>query len=776
MWQFCAMCTKLPPTDRAVLTTEPRAYRYGTPTRTSGVQPKFCSRNNLSSRMRITSAFFAVLAVLFHSGSGLGAVPVTVDVDASPSAFANATAFPPYWKRSFGSGHARLTLRDDWRAHFRLAVDELGMRGVRHHGMFDDDMGPVVVGKSHDAAPVYSYNFSLLEESWKYQLSLGTKPILEFSFMPAVLAGCTWTSPSTGTVINPGFAPCRSTTMAYKGITELPTEWEAWHDLVVATVRHAVALHGVEEVRTWDMEVWNELWGVSFPDHYMTLYNASATAVKAVDPSLRVGGPATAQVQHVRDFATAADSMGAPYDFVSTHMYPTDPQCPKRIEDGWSPDCFTEHVKAARSSLPNTTPFYLTEYNVGCCLGYSQHDTSAAAAFIFRQVPALAGHVDVLSWWTFTDVFEEGGLPKQEFQDIYGLMTYHGVRKPGWRAFQLLHEHAGKARLAVDVTGDYTRIAPSSAAAAVASATCAADTQLFNATDFMGHDLLPESEHLILPTSSDCCAACANNTACGYWSYGQPGGRLAGRCYLKDKSASLNGKGSHDPFMVSGVDPSRLTQKCVTENATNMQGFDIGSISAADAGVCCAACKTNASCQFWSFKASCSAGSDGGCSGTCYFKSSDAGRTADADFTSGSREDPAPPPPPGTHYQAVSAFATSNGTAPGAAVQVFLSHWANDQDGAGTEPRVATVRVTHSAGGAPVRSTLWRIDGQNANPQGAWKQMGSPAVPTQAQMSELHTASALVPQDAQITAASSTLSTIVVPMPPNSAVLAVFDF
>ena len=75
---------------------------------------------------------------------------MTVDVDASASAFANATAFPPYWKRSFGSGHARLTLRDDWRTHFRLAVDELGMRGVRHHGMFDDDMGPVVVGSTFD--------------------------------------------------------------------------------------------------------------------------------------------------------------------------------------------------------------------------------------------------------------------------------------------------------------------------------------------------------------------------------------------------------------------------------------------------------------------------------------------------------------------------------------------------------------------------------------------------------------------------------------------------
>lgn len=44
------------------------------------------------------------------------------------------------------------------------------------------------------------------------------------------------------------------------------------------------------------------------------------------------------------------------------------------------------------------------EYNVGCCIGYKGHDTSASAAFAFRTIAALDGVVDILSWWTFTDV------------------------------------------------------------------------------------------------------------------------------------------------------------------------------------------------------------------------------------------------------------------------------------------------------------------------------------------------------------------------------------
>jgi hypothetical protein len=40
---------------------------------------------------------------------------------------------------------------------------------------------------------------------------------------------------------------------------------------------------------------------------------------------------------------------------------------------------------------------------------------SASAAFAFRTIPHLDGVVDILSWWTFTDVFEEGGAKESPF-------------------------------------------------------------------------------------------------------------------------------------------------------------------------------------------------------------------------------------------------------------------------------------------------------------------------------------------------------------------------
>jgi xylan 1,4-beta-xylosidase len=165
----------------------------------------------------------------------------------------------------------------------------------------------------------------------------------------------------------------------------------------------------------------------------MSLFNASSKALKDVHPSLRVGGPATMQllnvagvflsrpvsfllsVSHsvsvsVADFIAAANERQIDFDFVSTHMYPTDPQCTRASSKhgappAWRPDCFTNHVKnASKIARAAGKPFYMTEYNVGCCPD-TQSDDAGAAAFVFQEIAELDGHADILSWWTFTDVF-----------------------------------------------------------------------------------------------------------------------------------------------------------------------------------------------------------------------------------------------------------------------------------------------------------------------------------------------------------------------------------
>ena len=63
------------------------------------------------------------------------------------------------------------------------------------------------------------------------------------------------------------------------------------------------------------------------PPLYMSLFNASSAALKAVSPSLKVGGPATMQLFDVEYFLGNCSERGIAVDFVSTHLYPTCPEC-----------------------------------------------------------------------------------------------------------------------------------------------------------------------------------------------------------------------------------------------------------------------------------------------------------------------------------------------------------------------------------------------------------------------------------------------------------------
>ena len=188
---------------------------------------------------------------------------------------------------------------------------------------------------------------------------------------------------------------------------------------------HLVQRYGVQEVRQWHFEVWNELWGMNYPHPYLDLYQASRRGIRRADPLLQVGGPATMQCQWVSQFVH--DTNGE-FEFVSTHLYPTDPNCTYPAPGYNDADCFANTIKSARAQAPQNKPFFLTEYNAGLFdaeLLYSSY----AAGFVFRNVPLLQGTLDVWSYWTFSDVFEENGMHSAPFEGFnYGIQTVQGLK------------------------------------------------------------------------------------------------------------------------------------------------------------------------------------------------------------------------------------------------------------------------------------------------------------------------------------------------------------
>jgi xylan 1,4-beta-xylosidase len=344
-----------------------------------------------------------------------------------------ATPFPHYWEYCVGSCHAALGVREDWRRQLRRCHDELGFRTVRFHGLLCDDMS---VCTADGDGLVYS--FFNVDSVFDFLLAIGMKPFVELSFMPSVLAS------GTRTIFH------------YRGNVTPPQDYGAWGELVRRLTRHLADRYGIEEVGTWPFEVWNEpnldaFWAGS-QDDYFRLYREAANAVKSVGAGIRVGGPATAQNAWIPELRAFCDREGVPLDFVTTHHYPTDAVL------GWDWDMTDEMARAPRGILRDMAtrarreaghlPLYYTEWNcsAGCRTPYQ--DESYLAAFVIKTVADNQGLVDGYSFWTFSDIFEEMPIPSQPFHGGFGLLTLHGVPKPVYRAFEVLHR-AGDLRLAV---------------------------------------------------------------------------------------------------------------------------------------------------------------------------------------------------------------------------------------------------------------------------------------------------------------------------------------
>jgi xylan 1,4-beta-xylosidase len=102
------------------------------------------------------------------------------------------------------------------------------------------------------------------------------------------------------------------------------------------------------------------------------------------------------------------------------------------------------HGEIKSSSRPEL-PLILSEWNVQGMNG--SRDTTFIGPALANTVRQCDGTADMMSFWTFSDVFEEGGPIAKPFVGMFGLRAKGGINKPSYYAYGLLHE-LGNERLA----------------------------------------------------------------------------------------------------------------------------------------------------------------------------------------------------------------------------------------------------------------------------------------------------------------------------------------
>jgi xylan 1,4-beta-xylosidase len=370
--------------------------------------------------------------VILTAARAVNAADIAVDAGTQVS------GNPRFWSEMVGTGTASLTLRSDLQTHYKIARRELGMLRVRGHGVLNDDMG-IYKGAG-------SYDWSKYDKYLDAIAAADMRPGMELSFMPTALA-------SSGNSRNP------------------PKDQNTYKEFIQAVVQHTVDKFGADDVAQWYWEVWNEpnyegFWTGTMDD-YFQMYDSAVAGATAALPNIIIGGPVTTQgsTSQMTSFLQHAKSANVRVSFLSSHAYPGGAGPNADAGFGVSDNNGRVNVITSAGYTTDEMPSLNTEWNTSYqgqggnteanCVSM---DTHVNAPFIIKSVKLLADQVKgdtpplaAFSYWVVSDVFDESSGPSGSyilgqtpngtlpFGQVFGLMTFQGVRKAAFNGFKMLN-------------------------------------------------------------------------------------------------------------------------------------------------------------------------------------------------------------------------------------------------------------------------------------------------------------------------------------------------
>lgn len=363
--------------------------------------------------------------------------------------------FDRFWNRCVGAGRANEGLRANWLEQLKLCVDQCGFQYLRFHGLFHDDM---FVYREEQGKPIYNWQY--IDELYDRMLAIGIRPFVELTFFPKDIAH------DEGT-----FA-------WWRGHGTPPRNFDRWSELIGNFVKHCQSRYGQNEVRKWYFEAWNEpnlegFWNGT-KQQFFEMYKAVATTIKSIDPELRVGGPSTSSFHPdeatyqqlakkkdisakdyigvvskgpwIEDFLSFCEKENLPLDFVSAHPYPTSypiDSAGNHLELSRPVSSTKEDILWLRKAMAKTryanAEIHLTEWSSSPSLSDYEHDFPQEATYIVKVNLDCIGLAQSLSYWTFSDVFEEAGGAATIFSGGFGLVNFQGIVKPSFHAYRMLN-------------------------------------------------------------------------------------------------------------------------------------------------------------------------------------------------------------------------------------------------------------------------------------------------------------------------------------------------
>ena len=347
-----------------------------------------------------------------------------------------------FWQEGVGSCHIYMTLKSaqpglNFKDHYALAARELGMKRIRAHGIFDED-----VGIYKEVNGQVTYEWKNLDSIYDYIVKVGMAPLVELSFMPAALASGSksfgWYNNSPGNITP-------------------PKDWDKWRELCRQIAKHVSDRYGAATVADWYWEVWNEpdlaiFWSGSKED-YFKLYDYAVEGLTAAIPEAKVGGPSIAIsegawmddfIDHcmTKNYANPAKGR-VKLDFASWHTYPG--QSGQASIVGAHTRTY-QRIAAKEAKYPGLhLKNFLTEWNTSY-KGGDTYNSEIGASFVAKVAHSMfpdqnngVPAPDVAAFWVISDLWEEwDNTHALAFGPMGMILRQRNARKPSFLAFQMM--------------------------------------------------------------------------------------------------------------------------------------------------------------------------------------------------------------------------------------------------------------------------------------------------------------------------------------------------
>lgn len=346
------------------------------------------------------------------------------------------------WRTFIGVGRAKELLYAEVQDMLRQLQQDVGFRYLRFHGIFSDDM--LVCRASKDGS--LQFSFALIDKALDFVLSIGLKPLIQFSFMPAAIAA----------------APSR-TIFASPFTVSAPRKMDDWNYLVALFLAHIQSRYGSAEIRSWLYSVWNEpdtsvqMFGFDDPADFYALYENTWKTVKAFDAELVFGSPSLYpttlhEIDWMKQFLAFTRQQECVPQFMDIHYYSDNFEhfdqkvssfaTPAEFSD--DPDHFgkflTKMETLCRETGISHLPVYITEWNLTVSHRNFINDTCFKAAYLAKNFLENYDRAGAFGYWSLTDFIEEYQPPNQPFHGGLGLFTQNGIKKAPYHAMVLLRK------------------------------------------------------------------------------------------------------------------------------------------------------------------------------------------------------------------------------------------------------------------------------------------------------------------------------------------------